>query len=140
MPTSTTGSRRRSAGRSCARGSVGVRGGWRLYSSGPGLFIHKVRTCLLGIRESFGEVVFDPVLAWNSTASRPQASLCGRPVRLRYQVTGGTFAPSSVSINGVEAAGGTREANPYREGGLCFGAESLRRLLSPGENTIIIRL
>ena len=36
-------------------GQVGVRGGWRLYSSGPGMFLHKVRTCLLGVWESFGE-------------------------------------------------------------------------------------
>ncbi|MGQ9699364.1 MAG: GH36-type glycosyl hydrolase domain-containing protein, partial [Armatimonadota bacterium] len=43
-------------------GRVPVKAGWRLYSSGPGLFVHKVVTCLLGIRQSFRDVVFDPVL------------------------------------------------------------------------------
>jgi len=61
-------------------GRVPVRGGWRLYSSGPGLYLHKVRACLLGLRESFGDVVFDPVLPAASTASSPtptcSAGLC----------------------------------------------------------------
>ncbi|MEI9999435.1 MAG: hypothetical protein WDO13_09830 [Verrucomicrobiota bacterium] len=33
-----------------------MKGGWRIYSSGPGLYLHKVVSCLLGWRESFGEV------------------------------------------------------------------------------------
>ncbi len=43
-------------------GTVSVKGGWRIYSSGPGLYLHKVVACLLGWRESFGEIVLDPVL------------------------------------------------------------------------------
>jgi hypothetical protein len=64
---------------------VVVRGGWRLYSSGPGLFLHTVRACLLGVREAFGDVVFDPGLPH---------SLDG--------VRRGNFGPSAIVLNGVQ--------------------------------------
>jgi CRISPR-associated protein Csx3 len=121
-------------------GSVGVRGGWRLYSSGPGLFVHAIRACLLGLRESFGDVVFDPVLPRSLDGLAARATLCGLPVELRYRVTGRSFAPSAVSVNGVELAGGRREGNPYRAGGLRFTQDALRSLLSPSDNVIVVEL
>jgi len=121
-------------------GKVGVRGGWRLYSSGPGLFLHKVRTCLLGLRESFGDVVFDPVLPRSLDGLVASATLCGRPVKVVYHVKSGSHSPSSVRVNGVEPMGGRREANPYRTGGLRFRAADLGALLSAGENEIVVKL
>lgn len=121
-------------------GKVAVRGGWRLYSSGPGLFLHKVRTCLLGLRESFGDIVFDPVLPTALDGLVVRATLCGRPVKIVYNVRTATHSPSSVSVNGVELKGGTYEANPYRTGGLRFREADLRAHLSAGENAIIVDL
>jgi CRISPR-associated protein Csx3 len=119
---------------------VGVRGGWRLYSSGPGLFIHTVRAHLLGIRESFGDVVFDPVLPRALDGLAARITLCGRPVEVRYSRQRGSFAPNAVSVNGTELAGGRREANPYRAGGLCFPEDSVTALFSGGENVIVVEL
>jgi len=121
-------------------GAVRVRGGWRLYSSGPGIFIHKVRACLLGLRESFGEIVFDPVLPTRLDGLVALATLCGLPVEVRYRVKKGCFAPSAVSVNGTSPEGGRREANPYRAGGLCFPREVLTALLSPKDNVIVVDL
>jgi CRISPR-associated protein Csx3 len=121
-------------------GSVRVRGGWRLYSSGPGLFIHTVRSYLLGIRESFGRVVFDPVLPLGLDGLSARVTLCGRPAEVRYRVGHGTFAPRSVRVNGVEPEGGRREPNPYRAGGLSYPEVALKALLSSGENSIIVEL
>jgi CRISPR-associated protein Csx3 len=121
-------------------GSVRVRGGWRLYSSGPGLFIHAVRACLLGLRESFGDVVFDPVLPRCLDGIAARVNLCGRPVEIRYSVKGRSFAPSAVGVNGVELAGGRREPNPYRTGGLRFREEAVKALLSSGDNVIVVEL
>ena len=121
-------------------GSVRVRGGWRLYSSGPGLFIHTVRAYLLGIRESFGDVVFDPVLPLSLDGFAAQVALCGHPVDVRYQVRSRTFGPSAVSVNGVKLPKGLREANPYRTGGLRFPQDDLRALFSAGENVIVVEL
>ena len=119
-------------------GSVGVRGGWRLYSSGPGLYLHAVRASLLGLRESFGEIIFDPVLPKSLDGLSAVVTLCGRRIELRYRVHSASFAPRAVTVNGTELSGGHREANPYREGGLCFKEDSLAALLTPGDNTIVI--
>ncbi len=41
-------------------GKVGALAGWRLYSSGPGIYIGLVISRLFGIRRSYGRVVIDP--------------------------------------------------------------------------------
>jgi cellobiose phosphorylase len=43
-------------------GSVAVEGGWRIYSSGPGLYVNLLIRHALGIRRVFGERVERPVL------------------------------------------------------------------------------
>jgi cellobiose phosphorylase len=43
-------------------GTVPVEGGWRIYSSGPGLYIGLLVGHALGIRRRFGERVREPVL------------------------------------------------------------------------------
>jgi len=121
-------------------GKVGVRGGWRLYSSGPGLYVHKVRTCLLGLRESFGDVVFDPVLPRGLDGLVVRATLCGRTVKITYRVRNGMYSPNSVRVNGVVVDGGNYEANPYRKGGLRIRESDLRARLSAGENSITVEL
>jgi CRISPR-associated protein Csx3 len=102
--------------------------------------VHKVRACLLGLRESFGEIVFDPVLPATLDGLVARATLCGRPVELRYRVKKGCFAPNAVSVNGTSLTGGRREANPYRAGGLCFREDVLKALLSPKDNVILVDL
>ncbi|HEX3177649.1 MAG TPA: amylo-alpha-1,6-glucosidase [Methylomirabilota bacterium] len=98
-------------------GDVAVRGGWRLYSSGPGLYLHAIRAALLGVRESFGEVVFDPVLPRSLDGLAARVRVYGRPVEIRYRVRGGGQGPSRITVNGARIPLETREANPYRPGG-----------------------
>ncbi len=43
-------------------GEVAVEGGWRIYSSGPGLYTNMLLAHAFGIRRRFGERVVDPVL------------------------------------------------------------------------------
>jgi 1,2-beta-oligoglucan phosphorylase len=121
-------------------GAVAVRGGWRLYSSGPGLFLHKVRTSLLGIRESWGDVVVDPVLPKSLDGLVADVRLAGVPVRLHYAVGERSFSPSAIRINGTPMDNFTREANPYRPGGLRLDGDTLRALLKPTDNRIEVVL
>ncbi|MBI5425415.1 MAG: cellobiose phosphorylase [Opitutae bacterium] len=120
-------------------GRVSVRGGWRLYSSGPGLYLHKIRACLLGIRESFGDVVFDPVLPRSLDGLTAETHLCGRPVRLVYAVKSATHSPRSVRVNG-HALAGNPEPNPYRAGGLRVASADVSTHLNPQSNLIEIIL
>jgi cellobiose phosphorylase len=43
-------------------GTIAVDGGWRIYSSGPGLYTNVLISHALGIRRRFGELVVEPVL------------------------------------------------------------------------------
>jgi CRISPR-associated protein Csx3 len=121
-------------------GRVVVRGGWRLYSSGPGLFLHKVRACLLGVRESFGEVVFDPVLPRRLDGLTAAVIVCGHHVDLHYRVREGSFSPRAVTVNGVRLDSARREANPYRPGGLAIPQSELKAHLRNTGNIIEIDL
>jgi CRISPR-associated protein Csx3 len=121
-------------------GRVPVRGGWRLYSSGPGLYLRNIRMCLLGVRECFSDVIFDPVLPRSMDGLTADLHLLGRPVRLVYSVKSRTFTPTAVTVNGTPLVGGTLDANPYRTGGLRFAGPVLAALLRPTGNRIEIQL
>lgn len=121
-------------------GQVPVRGGWRLYSSGPGLYLHKVRASLLGIRESFGDVVFDPVLPRALDGLKASTHLMDKPVEFLFSVKNATSAPTKLTINGTVVGEFTREANPYRRGGLRVAGDVLASLLLPEGNRIEIEL
>ncbi len=121
-------------------GRVPVRGGWRLYSSGPGLYLHKVRSCLLGLRESFDDVVFDPVLPPSLDGLIADTHLLGRPVQLVFSVKNATSAPFAITVNGTALFLTQREANPYRPGGARIATAQLTTLLNPTANRIEISL
>jgi CRISPR-associated protein Csx3 len=121
-------------------GRVAVRGGWRLYSSGPGLFLHKVRACLLGVRESFGDVVLDPVLPRRLDGLTAHLTLLERAVDVRYRVRDAHAGPSGLVVNGVRLSLTTRDGNPYRAGGWRVPAGALSALLSRQRNVIEIEL
>jgi 1,2-beta-oligoglucan phosphorylase len=44
-------------------GTVPLEGGWRVYSSGPGIFLRLIVECLLGVRRRGDRLEIDPVLA-----------------------------------------------------------------------------
>ncbi|PYZ92690.1 cellobiose phosphorylase [Salipaludibacillus keqinensis] len=43
-------------------GKVAVKGGWRIYSSGPGIYMNQLISQCLGIREEGGDLIIDPML------------------------------------------------------------------------------
>ena len=121
-------------------GRVPTRGGWRLYSSGPGLYLNKVRSCLLGLRECFGDVIFDPVLPRSLDGLTADTHLLGRPVHLVYTVRAGTHSPAAVRVNGTLLPGAQRDRNPYRAGGLRYPSSVLAALLTGADNRVEIEL
>ena len=51
-------------------GTIAVEGGWRIYSSGPGLYVNLLIRHALGIRRVFGERINKPVLPSAQSAAR----------------------------------------------------------------------
>ncbi len=120
------------------RGQVGIKGGWRVYSSGPGIYLNQLISNVLGLRRSFDDVVFDPVLPRGADGLTFDFDFEGRPVRYRYRVHGAGYSPREVIVNGRALPGGRYQANPYRAGGLLVGLEVFRAALDDGANLVEI--
>ncbi|MBA3020921.1 hypothetical protein [Propionicimonas sp.] len=67
-------------------GRVPLEGGWRVYSSGPGLFLRIVVGCLLGLRRRGERLEVDPVLDLRLDGLTASVPLGGRLVEFRFRV------------------------------------------------------
>lgn len=102
-----------------ASGEVDLEGGWRIYSSGPGLFLRIVVECLLGVRRVGDRLELDPVLDPRLSGLVAQVPVPDGSITVHYLVHGTGVGVTSVSVNGVEVEG-ARLDNPYRTGGLAI--------------------
>jgi len=121
------------------KGALPLTGGWRVYSSGPGIYVAHVITRLLGLRVAFGELILDPVLARSLDGLSASLHFHQRAVTFVYRVEGQGFGPRAVIINGVPATF-EREPNPYRLGGATMPLARFLSLLDARENTVELRL
>jgi cellobiose phosphorylase len=121
------------------RGSVGVKGGWRVYSSGPGIYLNQLVSNVLGLRRSFEHVVFDPVLPRDLDGLTVDRLERGRRVQYRYRVTGEGYAPHELRVNGRQLPA-QRADNPYRSGGLLVAQRAFDAALDRNVNEVEIRL
>jgi cellobiose phosphorylase len=108
-------------------GSVSVKGGWRVYSSGPGLYLNKIVGCLLGWREHFGEIVLDPVLPTALAGLTARFFRGGKAIELRYRVRQGTHTPKAIALNGRSLDLTPPLEQPYRSGGVRIPPNALDR-------------
>ncbi|MFC2149348.1 GH36-type glycosyl hydrolase domain-containing protein [Candidatus Auribacterota bacterium] len=122
-------------------GKIKVKGGWRIYSSGPGLFINQILSNFLGIRYTFGNLVIDPVIP---------ARLDGLTYRFDYKkgvtvkciyCTGGknSIGVSEATLNGEKLAS-EPVSNPYRKAGVKIPLSVFEGKLREGENELKIIL
>jgi cellobiose phosphorylase len=120
-------------------GRTPLRGGWRVYSSGPGIYVALVVWRLLGLRVEFGNLILDPVLARSLDGLQASLQFRGRAVTFVYRVGGRGFGPHAVSING-KAAAFDREDNRYREGGAVIPLERFIAMLDADDNRVEIEV
>ncbi|AWB45776.1 cellobiose phosphorylase [Paenibacillus sp. CAA11] len=116
-------------------GSVPVKGGWRIYSSGPGIYMNQLISNALGIRQAEGDLLIDPVLPEELDGTSFDFEYGGGQVTFNYHIQSGTVR--SVQINGQEAAA-ERTDNRYREGGLRIKREEFDKLRSEGSTVVDI--
>jgi len=120
-------------------GTIGVEGGWRVYSSGAGIAVRLVRECLLGVRLRRAELGLDPALPRALDGLTARLEVEGRPLSLRYHVGARGCGVRSLELNGA-ALPFARAANPYREGGAVVAMDALRERLRPGANELVVEL
>ena len=132
---------RREASRGFGRirsGRVGIMGGWRVYSSGPGIFLNQLVSNVLGLRRLFDDVVFDPVLPARADGLTLDLGDHGCRIRYRFHVTQAGSSPREVCVNGRPMAAGRYADNPYRQGGLLVARSSFDAALDRTENLVEI--
>jgi cellobiose phosphorylase len=120
-------------------GKITLKGGWRVYSSGPGIYIGLIVTRLLGLRVESGVIRIDPVLPAHLDGMEADLDFRGHHVTFKYSVREGNFSPKSISING-KAIRFTYEDDKYRKGGAVILADEFLAKLDREKNLVEIRL
>jgi cellobiose phosphorylase len=117
------------------QGKVPVKGGWRIYSSGPGIYMNQLISNCLGIRQEDGDLVIDPVLPAHLNGLHFEFQFIERPVVFVYHLSDRPV--SRVTVNGEEAPAQSTQ-NRYRQGGLRISRELLESSLTSEQNVIEI--
>ena len=121
------------------RGDVPLEGGWRVYSSGPGIFLRLVVECLLGLRRRSHVLEVDPVLAPDLDGLRARVPVAGVAMDVTFRVGARGVGPLGVSLNGVRLE---TEAlsNLYRPPGVAVDMAQVRALLRAEGNTLAVEV
>jgi cellobiose phosphorylase len=93
---------------------------------------------LLGLRESFSDVLLDPVLPERLDGLIFEFEYAGKPVRYLYHVTEEGFSPRKVIVNGVDVTSARHADNPYRRGGMLIPKAEFIGALNRAENLVEI--
>jgi 1,2-beta-oligoglucan phosphorylase len=119
-------------------GRVAVKGGWRVYSSGPGIYINQLISNVIGVRTYYDDVVLDPVLPKGADGLTFDFEYDGLPVRYLYHVTAAGFSPREVRVNGRQLPVERHADNPYRSGGVLISKAIFREALDEKDNVVEI--
>ena len=112
-------------------------GGWRIYSSGPGMAVSIIVRCLLGVRREGATLVLDPVLPLSLNGLRARMPVAGHEIEVLYRVRAG-HGPTALRLNG-QPLGFARGTNPLRTGGAVVSfAEFAARCSTTGANRLEI--
>lgn len=117
------------------KGTVQVKGGWRIYSSGPGIYMNQLISNCLGIRFEATDLVIDPVLPQHFDGLNFEFMINDFLVTFVYHLT--NQEERRVVINGqitkLESL-----SNRYRKGGVRINRQELEQHLNNNENVIEI--
>ncbi|PHZ86516.1 GH36-type glycosyl hydrolase domain-containing protein [Paremcibacter congregatus] len=120
-------------------GKVTLKGGWRIYSSGPGIFIGLIISHFLGLRDSFGNTIIDPLISSDLNDMCASITFLGRHITFKYTVSEECCGPKSITINNVSVPF-ERENNQYRLGGAVIPTDKFLALLNEEKNSIEVHL
>lgn len=113
-------------------GKIPVAGGWRLYSSGPGIFCGLIRSRVLGLRRHYDRVILDPVLPTQTDGLEAEMRWDGHPLRVIFRK-----GAAALNLNGKKLEV-SHQDHPYRKGGMTVDATQFAALLLDTENRLEI--
>jgi len=124
---------------SIADGTVALDGGWRVYSSGPGIAIGLVVGSFLGWRVEKSTLIIDPVMPAALDGLQAELTLGEARIDVEYRIGAKGFGPGALLLNGVPLAF-VRGSNPYRLGAAEVAMASLLPRLQAGRNHLVVQL
>jgi cellobiose phosphorylase len=116
-------------------GTLTLKGGWRVYSSGPGIYVSMIVSRLLGLRVEFGNVILDPVIPKSMDELAASLDFMGHKLTFNYKLKESNFSPKSISVNG-KTVSFLHQENKYRQGGAVIPMDQFLSLLNRPENMV----
>ena len=120
-------------------GTVALEGGWRIYSSGPGIALGVLWRQLAGMSCEHDEVTLDPVLPSALDGLRAELVVGDREFDVLYRVGRAGCGPLAVTLNG-QALAFVRRANPYRLGAAAVPRALFESACRAGRNALVIEI
>jgi len=120
-------------------GNIMLKGGWRIYSSGPGIYVSMIVSRLLGLRVEFGNIIIDPVIPHSMDGLSASMKFFGHLVTFNYAIKEESFGPNTILVNGNSITFAYEE-NKYRRGGAIIPADQFLFLLNQQFNSVEIKL
>lgn len=114
-------------------GTVGVKGGWRLYSSGPGIFTNQVISHLAGVEKTADGLVIDPTFPENTDKLDFDFVVGDKMVHFLLKKS----TDKAVSID-QQAVSFETLANPYRIAGVKIRNEQFTALKDGSTITVTL--
>lgn len=102
-------------------GEIKVKGGWRIYSSGPGIYLSTLITKMLGINVLGDQVMFDPVLPKELNGLIFKFKLNKHNIIIKYYDSDNKH----ITVNGKELNGEVN-SNAYRKRGFMISLSQLK--------------
>ncbi len=115
-------------------GDIPVKGGWRLYSSGPGLYLGLLAHRLIGLRQSWGRIILDPVLPQSLEGATAHGPILGHKIRVTFQSLDKTDTPPRCRLNGRDLPPPHPVDSPYRGPAWQWPQQTWQDALRDGHN------
>lgn len=109
--------------------TIKVKGGWRIYSSGPGIYLNQLVSNVLGIRFTNEAMEIDPALPQKLDGLCFQYNCFGKAVHFVYHISGGGDSGVSKVLLNQAPIDFSPIANPYRSSGASIAIDTLNSLL-----------
>jgi cellobiose phosphorylase len=106
-------------------GDIAVKGGWRLYSSGPGIFIHQIIHHMLGVGIYHQNLHLDPVISQELNGLKFKYLYQNKELNITYHI-----GQNQLKINGKTVE--TKKINnTYRKSGFVLDKQLIENYKSP---------
>jgi len=121
------------------KGEVPLDGGWRVYSSGAGIWTRLMIQNFLGLRRGKSVLVLDPGILRSLDRLRAEMQWDDHLMEITYRIEAAGCGPKGVKLNGADLPY-NRGANPYRTAAAEIPMSAVLERLTAGANRLTVHM